>query len=80
MQNTRQLMDDLPNQKKKKSIYKEYWEGLSPENAFVSLDTHNKRMCMACKSGCVKKQQANKRLDGKTQKCQGPPPGYVFDR
>ena len=73
-------MNDSPNQKKKKSIYKEYWEGVSPENAFNSLDTHNKRMCMACKSCCVKKQKTNQRLDGQAKKYQGPPPGYVFDR
>ena len=80
MQNTRQLMDDLPNQKKQKSIYKEYWEGISPENAFGPLDSHVEGMCMACKSSCSKKQKADQRLDGKTKKCQGPPSGYIFDR
>jgi hypothetical protein len=73
-------MDDLPNQEKKKNIYKKHWEGVSPENAFISLDLHRERMCMACKSGCIQKQKADKRLDGKTKKYQGPPPGYVFDR
>lgn len=80
MQNPRQLMNDSSNQKKKKSIYKEYWEGVSPENAFTPMDPHNERMCMACKSGCGKKQQTNQRLDGQARKCQGPPAGYIFDR
>ena len=80
MQNTRQLMDDLPNQEKKKSIYKEHWTEISSENAFKSLDLHVKGMCVACKSGCSKKQKANQRLDGQATKCQGPPSGYVFDR
>lgn len=80
MQNTRQLMNDLPNQKKKKNIYKEYWEGVSPENAFVPVASHGEGMCMACKSGCSKKQQADERLDKQTKKLQSPPSGYVFDR
>jgi hypothetical protein len=73
-------MNDFPNQKKKKGIYKEYWEGISPENAFSSLDTHDEGMCVACKFGCRKKQQAIKRLDGTPQKCKGALSGYVFDR
>lgn len=80
MQNTRQLMNDLPNQEKKKSVYKEYWEGISSENAFVSMDSHVKGLCVACKSSCSKKSQANQQLDGQTKKCQSPPSGYVFDR
>ena len=73
-------MNDFPNQKKIKGIYKEYWEGISPENAFNTLDTHNERMCVACKSSCSKKQQATKRLDRTPKEFQGPPSGYVFDR
>ena len=80
MSNLQNLMNDFTNQEEKKSIYKSYREGISIENAFDSMDTHNERVCMACKSSCVKKQQANQRLDERTQKCQSPPDGYIFDR
>jgi hypothetical protein len=73
-------MHDVSNPKKKKSIYRQYWEGLSLENAAASVDSHDERMCVACKFSCGKKQPADQRLDGQARKCQGPPPGYVFDR
>jgi hypothetical protein len=73
-------MNDSKDQKKKKSIYKEYWEGLSPENAFNSVDQNGERVCMACKFGCGQKQKTNQRLDGQTKECQSSPIGYVFDR
>ena len=56
-------MNDPTNQKKKKSIYKEYWQGPSSKNAVNSVDSNGERMCMACKSGCGQKQKAVERLD-----------------
>lgn len=73
-------MNDLPNSKKEKSVYREYWGGVSFKNEIASMDSHNERVCVACKFSCGKKQPADQRLDGQAKKCQGPLPGYVFDR
>lgn len=73
-------MNDVPNPKKEKSIYKSYWEKPAVKNVVEAMDLHDKRVCMACKFSGVQKQKTTKRLGSKETKYTGPPAGYVFDR
>jgi len=73
-------MNDFSRTQKKKSIYKEYWEGIPAGNATFPVDSYAEGVRVASQSGYKQKQEANQRLVEQAQKYQGPSPQFIFDR
>jgi len=50
------------------------------EDQIDPLDSYEERVRMACELSGEQITKANKRLDERTKKRKGPPPGWQFDR
>ena len=73
-------MDELQNQTKEKTNCLSTQEQLLSCDATSSVDLYAKRVCMACQSGCFKKQKTNQRLAQEEEKQKVADVGFIFDR